>query len=156
MADSSSPESRSYRHRKCGTETTVSGQSFETVSNPMSSMERTFCNACNAMFGITEYEWTDTGETIADYYARYSKNATPLQRFLTSKRFMVLIIVTIALPGAGVAYWLTANNNGLARFLGVIGGLVVGAFIGMMIFVEVFAKPITRKVCGVSDTRNLK
>ena len=156
MTDSLAPDSRNYRHRKCGTETTVSGQSFETVSNPMSSMEQTFCTACNAMFGITEYEWCDSGETIADYYKRHSKNATPIQRFLTSKKFMVLTILLIALPASGGAYWLMANNNWLARVLGVAGGLVIGAFIGMMIFVEVFAKPITRKVCGVADTRTLK
>lgn len=156
MADNTAPESRSYRHRKCGTETSVGGQSFETVSNPMSSMEQTFCTACNSMFGIAEVEWADTGETIADYYARHSKSATPLQRFLVSKKFMVLIIAILAFSAAGGAYWLLANNNLLAKILGIVGGLVVGAFIGMMIFVEVIAKPITRKVCGVSDTRSLK
>jgi len=36
---------------------------------------------------------------------------------------------------------------------GLIGGLVIGAFIGMMILGELFDKPITRNVCGVSDTR---
>ena len=108
------------------------------------------------MFGITEYEWIDTGETISDYYARHSKSATPLQRFLSSKKFMVLTISLIALPAAIGAYWPMGNGNWLARIFGVIGGFVIGAFIGMMIFVEVFAKPITRKVCGVSDTRNLK
>ena len=35
MAENPLPESRAYRHTKCGTETTVSGQSFETVSNPI-------------------------------------------------------------------------------------------------------------------------
>lgn len=156
MADSSIPESRVYRHRKCGNETTVDGQSFETVSDPMSSMERTFCSSCNALFGISEYEWSDTGETISDYYARHSKGATSSQRFLTSKKFMVLTILFIAVPAAAGVYVLLANNNLLARLLGVVGGLVVGAFIGMMVFVEVFAKPITRKVCGVADTRSLK
>ncbi len=156
MAENQTQESRAYRHRKCGTETTVSGQSFETVSNPMSSMERTFCTSCNSMFGIDEYEWADTGETIADYYDRHSKNATSLQRFLSSKKFMVTLILIIALPAAIGAFVLMANNNGIARVLGSIGGLVVGAFIGMILFVEAFAKPITRKVCGVTDTRVLK
>ncbi len=32
MAESVPPESRTYRHRKCGTETVVSGQQFEMVS----------------------------------------------------------------------------------------------------------------------------
>lgn len=156
MAESVAPESRSYRHRKCGTETVVSGQPFETVSNPMSSMQQTFCSECNAMFGITEYEWSDTGETIAEYYARHSKTATSTQRFLTSKRFMILVIAMIAMPAAIGAYLLLADNIVLARVFAVIGGLIVGAFIGMMIFVELFDKPISRKVCGVSDTRMLK
>ena len=156
MAESVAPESRAYRHRKCGTETVVSGQPFETVSNPMSSMQQTFCSECNAMFGITEYEWSDTGETIAEYYARHSKTATSTQRFLTSKRFMVLVIAMIAMPAAIGAYLLLADNIVLARVFGVIGGLIVGAFIGMMIFVELFDKPISRKVCGVSDTRMLR
>lgn len=156
MTDEPVPESRVYRHRQCGEETTVGDQSFETVSNPMSSMERTFCSSCQAMFEISEFEWSDTGETIADYYARHSKNATPSQRFLTSKKFMLLIILLIAVPAAGGAFVLLANSGMLARLLGAFGGLLVGAFIGMMIFVEAFAKPITKKVCGVTDTRSLK
>lgn len=156
MEETSHPESRSYRHRKCGSETTVSGQPFETVSNPMSSMEQTFCSECNAMFKIDEIEWSDTGETIADYYTRHSKNASPNQRFLTSKKFMVLLIAIIALPAAVAAFLLIPNPNVVVRLFGAIGGLVVGAFIGMMIFIEAIAKPITRNVCGVSDTRNLK
>ncbi len=156
MAGDVLPESRAYRHRGCGTETVVSGQPFETVSNPMSSMTRTFCSGCNAMFGISEYEWSDTGETIADYYARHSKNATSLQRFLTSKRFMLLVIAMMTVPAAIGAFFLLANSSPLVRVFGVIGSLVIGAFIGMVIFVELFDKPISRKVCGVSDTRLLR
>jgi hypothetical protein len=108
------------------------------------------------MFGIEEYEWADTGETISDYYARHSKNATSSQRFLVSKKFMMMLILTAALSAAIGVFLLMANNNGLARLFGTFGGLVLGAFVGMMLFVEVFAKPITRKVCGVPDTRVLK
>ncbi len=107
------------------------------------------------MFGIAEYEWSDTGETIAEYYARHTANATSTQRFLTSKTFMLLLIGVIALSAAIGGYLLLADSNVLARVFGVIGGLVIGAFIGMMIFVEVFDKPISRKVCGVTDTRTL-
>ncbi|MBL8817226.1 MAG: hypothetical protein JNL58_14460 [Planctomyces sp.] len=156
MAGDVPPESRAYRHRGCGTETVVSGQPFATVSNPMSSMTRTFCSGCSAMFEITEYEWSDTGETIAEYYARHSKNATSRQRFLTSKKFMILVIAMMAAPAAIGASFLLANSSPLARVFGIIGGLVIGAFIGMVIFVELFDKPISRKVCGVSDTRLLK
>jgi membrane associated rhomboid family serine protease len=108
------------------------------------------------MFGINEYEWADTGETIADYYVRHSKNATPRQRFLCSKKFMMMLILMVALAAAIGAFLMMANNNGVARILASLGGIVVGAFIGMMLFVEAIAKPITRKVCGVADTRVLK
>ncbi len=108
------------------------------------------------MFGITEYEWSDTGETIADYYARHSKNATSTQRFLTSKKFMLLVIAMMTVPAAIGAFFLLANSSPLVRVFGVIGGLVISAFIGMVIFVELFDKPISRKVCGVTDTRLLR
>lgn len=156
MTESTPPQSRTYRHRKCGAETVVSGQPFETVSNPMSSMTQTFCSECGAMFGITEFEWIDTGETIADYYARHSKNATSTQRFLTSKKFMILVIALLGLSASVGGYLLLSDNNMLARIFGFIGGLAVGAFLGMMIFIELFDKPISRKVCGVKDTRLLR
>lgn len=155
MTENSVPQSRDYRHRQCGNETTVADQSFETVSNPMSSMEQTFCSSCSAMFGIDEFEWVDTGETIAAYYARHSANATPMQRFLTSKKFMLLIIAVFAFLAAGGAFFLLANSAAMVKILGMLGGFVVGAFIGMMTFIEGIANPITKKVCGVSDTRTL-
>ena len=122
----------------------------------MSSMTQTFCSGCNAMFNITEYEWSDTGETIAEYYARHSKTATSLQRLLTSKKFMVLLIALFALLTAIGGYCLLLDNSVLARVFGIVGGLVIGAFIGMSIFVELVDKPISRKVCGVLDTRLLR
>lgn len=155
MNDQSIPESRTYRHTQCGEETTVGGQSFEVVSNPMSSMERTMCSNCGAMFPISEFEWSDTGETIADYYARHTKNATDRQRFLCSKKFMVGVIMLSALVTAGAISVLVADNNMLARVICLVGGLMIGAMMGMAIFVSGFANPIKRKVCGVSDTRVL-
>ena len=81
-------------HRiQCGNDTVVSGDAFEVVSNPMSSMEQTQCSSCGAMFPISDFEWSDTGEKLSDYYARHTQNATELQRFLCSKKFMVAVIV---------------------------------------------------------------
>ncbi|GAA4454855.1 hypothetical protein [Novipirellula rosea] len=155
MVEQQIPESRTYRHTQCGNETTVSEQSFELVSNPMSSMEQTHCSSCNAMFPISEYEWSDTGETISGYYARHTKNATDRQRFLCSKKFMVGVILFSAIVTAGAISVLVADNNMLARIISLFGGLMIGAMIGMAIFVSGFANPIKRKVCGVSDTRML-
>ena len=156
MTEQQIPESRTYRHIKCGNETTVGEQSFEVFSNPMSSMEQTQCSSCNAMFPISEFEWSDTGETIADYYARHTEAATDRQRFLCSKKFMVGLILFSAIVTAGAISVLVANNNMLARIICLFGGLMIGAMIGMAIFVSGFANPIKRKVCGVSDTRMLK
>lgn len=79
MTEQDIPESRTYRHIQCGNVTNVEGQSFEIVSNPMSSMERTLCASCGKMFPITDFEWVETKETIADYYARHSATATNMQ-----------------------------------------------------------------------------
>lgn len=155
MSEQAIPESRAYRHVQCGNETVVGGQPFEVVSNPMSSMEQTQCSSCGAMFPISEFEWSDTGEKISDYYARYTENATDLQRFLCSKKFMVaLIAVCIVLTEIGI-YFLLADKEKTVLIFSLLGGLLVGAFIGMAAFVSGFADPIKRKVCGVSDTRSL-
>jgi hypothetical protein len=150
------PDSRAYRHSRCRQETLVSGQPFEVVSNPMSSMERTMCSTCGAMFPIAEFAWADTGETLSDYYARHTQNATPAQRFLCSKKFMVAVIVVCAIAVAIAVYAFVAPNDWLTRIIIVAGGLMIGAFIGMVIFVSGIANPITRKVCGVADTRMLR
>lgn len=150
------PTSRVYLHSQCGQPTVVAGQSFEVVSNPMSSMEITFCSDCGKMFPISEFSWIDTGESLSDYYARHTVSATPGQRFLCSKKVMVAIIVLSALTCAAAVYQLVAADDLVTRIVVVAGSLLIGAFIGMAIFVSGIADPIKRKVCGVSDTRLLR
>jgi hypothetical protein len=155
MPEQSIPESRTYRHVQCGNETLVSGQSFEVVSNPMSSMEQTMCSACGKMFPIADYEWCDTGENLADYYTRHTTSATDLQRFLCSKKFMVAVIAFFAVLAAAGSIYLVRNQVLLARVICAFGGLVIGAIVGGAVFLNIFEKPITRTVCGVRDTRLL-
>lgn len=155
MSEQPIPESRTYRHVKCGNETVVGGQPFEVVSNPMSSMEQTQCSACEAMFPISEFEWVDTKESIADYYTRHTSNATDTQRFLCSKKFMVGLIAAFALLTTMGIHFLVADSSLLTRAICILGGLMIGAMIGMAVFVSGFADPIKRKVCGVADTRLL-
>ena len=88
------PESRTYRHQKCGAETVISGEAYAALSDPLSDMSR---NSCNEFFPLADHEWSDTGETITDYYARHSARATGLERFLCSRRFLVISAV-IAFP----------------------------------------------------------
>ena len=156
MTEQTIPESRSYRHVHCGNETLVSGQAFEVVSNPMSSMERTQCSSCGAMFPISDFEWSDSGEKISDYYARHTQSATELQRFLCSKKVMVaLILLSITLTDVGI-YFLMAGGDKFVLAFCLVGGAMIGAIIGMSIFLSGLANPIKRKVCGVSDTRSLR
>jgi hypothetical protein len=156
MTEQPVPESRAYRHVKCGEETVVGGQPFEVVSNPMSSMEQTQCASCGAMFPITEFEWSDTGEKISDYYARHSQSASDLQRFLCSKKFMVaLILVCVVLTEIGI-WFLLRNGDRTVLIFCLVGGVMIGGIIGMAAFVSGFADPIKLRVCGVSDTRSLK
>jgi hypothetical protein len=148
------PESRAYRHVQCGQETVISGQPFEVASNPLSDMTRTWCTTCNAFFPVTDYAWSDTGEKISDYYARHSARATALDRFLCSKRFMMICAATGFLLGAIGGYVLFRNQAVLIQVLMVpfIGGL--GVFAACALYLAL-GKPIVKRVCGVSDTRVL-
>lgn len=120
----------------------------------MSDMTRTWCSQCNAFFPITDYEWSDTGEKISDYYARHGAKATNLQRFLCSKKFMIICAVTGLLIGAIGGYVLFRDQNVMAKVLMIpfLGG--IGVFVACAIYLQI-GKPITKKVCGVSDTRVL-
>jgi hypothetical protein len=154
MTEPTIPESRVYRHAQCGTETVISGQAFEVASNPMSDMTRTWCNQCSAFFPITEYEWSDTGEKISDYYARHSARATGFERFLCSKKFMIVCAVAGLVLGAVAGYFLVRNQALLLQIVMIpfLGGL--GVFGACAIYLAL-GKPITKRVCGVSDTRQL-
>lgn len=154
MTTSAIPESRVYRHLQCGTDTVISGQSFEVASNPLSDMTRTWCNNCNAFFPVSDYQWSDTGEKISDYYSRHSADATQLQRFLCSKKFMLICALTGFILGGVGGYFLCRDQKLWLQILMVpfIGG--IGVFIACAIFITL-GKSITRRVCGVSDTRVL-
>ncbi len=65
MSDSNMPESRSYRHVKCDGVTTVSDQSFEVLSNPMSSVTRTWCSATDS----EDYEESEGGSSCIYVWA---------------------------------------------------------------------------------------
>lgn len=156
MSDVTVPESRNYRHVKCNTETTISGQPFEVMSNPMSDMERTWCVQCNSFFPLGEYEWADTGENVTAYYARLTTKATPMQRFLVSKKCM-LICGSIGIVLGAIGGFILFRNDAL--WLKIVmpifcGGL--GGFGGLAFYISALCNPITRNVCGVSDTRTLK
>jgi len=155
MTENVVPESRTYRHFACKTETTISGQPFSVMSNPLSDMARTWCSQCGAHFPLSEYEWSDTNEKVTDYYARHSAKATPLQVFLCSRRCMILLAATGFLLGAIGGYFLFRNNALWLQILMPIACGGFGAFGGLAVYISALCGPITQKVCGVSDTRTL-
>jgi hypothetical protein len=156
MSDQPIPESRTYRHTQCGNETEIGGDAFEVASNPLSTMETTQCSTCGAQFPIADFAWVDTDESIADSYARHSEGATDMQRFLCSKRLMFSMIAIRAVLVAIGFFVLVRDEEGIVKALCTGTGLVVGAVAGGALFEKVLEKPITRKVCGVKDTRLLK
>lgn len=150
------PESRLYRHHKCGKETVVSGQAFAALSDPLSDMSRTWCNTCYAFFPLAEYEWSDSGEKITDYYIRHGARATRLERFLCSRMFLTISLVFGLIAGAIAGYMQFRDKGGLLMivmtvFVGGVGVIVFGSLKEFFL-----AKLILRRVCGVSDTRLLK
>lgn len=148
------PESRAYRHLQCGTETVVSGQAFEVASDPLSDMTRTWCTQCNAFFPISDYQWSDTGERISDYYSRHGARATRLERFLCSKCFMVFCAIAGFILGAIGGYLLFRDDGVWLQIFMVpfVGGL--GVFVACAMYVQL-GKLISWRVCGVRDTRTL-
>ena len=156
MANELVPESRVYRHIKCGAETVVSDEAFSVVSNPLADMTRTWCTPCNAFFPVSEYEWADTGEKIVDYYSRHSTKATAVDRFLCSKTFLLVSVVLFALAGIAAGYFITRNGGWGQRLL--VSGILafIGVFAAAALNVSVISKAIVKRVCGVADTRTLK
>lgn len=156
MTQESIPESRVYRHRICDSETVISGQSFEVASNPLAEMTRTWCNHCNSFFPVSDFEWADTGEQIALYYARHSARASNLERFLCSKTFLVASAVIGFLLGAAGGGYLFRNEALWLKIPMMLFVGFIGVFIAAAMNVSVIARIIVRRVCGVGDTRLLK
>jgi hypothetical protein len=155
MSVSEIPQSRVYRHTKCGGDTVVGENAFQNMSNPLADMTRTWCVHCNGYFPVAEYQWSDTNESLPDYYARHSVKATPLQRFLCSRKMMLILGGTGLVLGAIGGYLLVRNGNFGQKALMVPFGGFGGLFVGCAIYVSVLCEPITRRVCGVKDTRTL-
>lgn len=156
MSEETIPESRDYRHIKCGTITTISGQPFEVMSNPLSDMSRTWCSGCSSMFTLDEYEWADSGESIPAYYSRHSSKATSFQKFLCSRMNMLVMGGLGLLLGAIGGFLITRNGAIGAKIIVALVGGGIGGFAGLAIYVSVICNLVTKSVCGVADTRTLK
>ncbi|MDB5341843.1 MAG: hypothetical protein JWP89_220 [Schlesneria sp.] len=149
------PKSRVYVHDKCQAPTVVGDDAFEAMSDPMAAMIRTWCCTCNGFYPVAQYAWADTGEKLTDYYARHSANASQMDRFLCSRKFLLICAATGLLVGLAIAL-IGFRKNGNPPTLAVTASFGVG---GLILFGAVkelwLGKMISRRVCGVRDPRML-
>ena len=149
-------ESRDYKHLKCKTQTEISGPEFRALSDPMASMKETFCDECDGHFPINEFAWSDTNEKITDYYDRHTSKASEADRFLCSTPGLAILAAGGFCVGVVFGGIICMLIGGMAGFIiALILGLV-GAVVGVVVRETVITPKILQKVCGVSDTRNLK
>jgi hypothetical protein len=156
MSQEEIPEMRIYRHHRCNEETFVDGIHYMGLSDPLSGAKTTWCAYCEEFFPLSEYVWTDTGETIAAYYARHGAKASDMDRFLCSRNFWIIIASVGLLVGAAAGYVLARHQ----AFLVMIVAIVVAGFVGVVVATAIKAfvihASILRRVCGVEDTRLLE
>jgi len=131
---------------------------FVDLSDPLSATTHTWCNPCNNFFPLSEFEWTDTGEKISDYYERHSSKASSMERLLYGNKFLRVVMVA-AFIGCGVLAFVALSNMNMGRVTALVGaivGAIVGAGLTGAVIVYGLQSFIMRRVCGVSDTRLLQ
>jgi hypothetical protein len=150
------PESREYKHQTCKTSTEISGPKFHALSDPLAGMKTTYCGQCDAIFSLNEFVWTDTGESIPDYYERHRRKASENELMLCSNTGLVTLGAIGLLIGfmIGTAICLTIGGW-VGVFIAAFMALV-GAVGGVIARETVVAPKIIQRVCGVNDTRQLE
>lgn len=58
------PVRRSYRHKKCGSITTMGRALAETYARNPKFYDGTFCVTCRQHFPVAEFVWYDDGTTV--------------------------------------------------------------------------------------------
>ena len=156
MNDAEIPEARVYTHHDCSTETIVGGEAFQAISDPLSDMQRTWCESCMDYFPLSEFAWSDTGEKITDYYARHAAGASGLQRFLCSRVFLLISVAFGLLVGVVIAVIGFRDERWTILLLMIFTFAVIGVVLFGSLKEFVLGPFIVRRVCGVSDTRMLR
>lgn len=134
------PDGRTYVHKRCETETHVSGGDFDHICDPFWPCTGTYCCGCADFVALDEVRGEDTGERISTYRSRL-RGMTPIGIKLW--RFGLGLLPGL-LPGAILGYLvaIVAHNvpeRGLAfTFIGAgvsgLGVYVIGIFILNLIF----------------------
>ncbi len=157
-------KSRNYVHGECGMVTQLDGPEFQSVANPLAEMETTCCSHCEEHFDLSEFYWEDSGETIADYYARHRKNIPDEVLERTSHAQVVRYAVRGAVIGGVIAIAIGIGIGVLTSILwGIVGGIVVaiiaiplGAILQFQQFEKKIVQPLLEKHLGVKDVGELR
>lgn len=127
---------RDYTHSKCGSETTVTEDNLTAICNPLCFVEATFCANCKDMDALSEFTWSDTGETLVDFRERMT---TLVPRFWW-KFYEISYLIQFGigiLVGACFAYF--ASTIGW-KIGGAIGGFLLG-FVVVTVLVSRLIRP---------------
>ena len=149
------PTSRDYVHAACEMSTEISESDFEAIADPFCPSSHTMCAECDESFPMEEFAWSDTGERIVDYYARYRAKVGTMGRLLGS-RGTGIVFATIGIVGGGGLGIVAAQSIGWIG--GVLVGLVCAAICGAagLLLWDAALKPsIARAAFGVDDCRSL-
>lgn len=123
------PEHRSYIHTQCGQVTTVDGDDYLGLCDPMQLWlgllpQRTMCVHCRKTGPLNEFVWEETKETLASYRSRLRKTIPMVVRWAV---YVLRFSLLVFLPCAG--FWLGRSVSGTVL---AIVGAIVGLFAGML------------------------
>ena len=151
------PESRPYTHDRCEQMTEVSGEAFTSLASPLTGLEQTYCNACKSMFPIAEFRWTDSNETLPNYYQRHGDKATKFDRFIASRRSIIAgLVVAVAIGIFAFAFFFFVRGDGFVTAIGCgIGSATLSLIPIAAILFSVLTPMVHKRACGVSDPREL-
>jgi hypothetical protein len=127
------------------------------MSDPLAGMKTTYCVACGDQFAVDEYAWSDTNESIADYYLRHQAGVRPSDLFWCGNGGLLLLVL-IGLSG-GAVFGLIVGMLVASWIIGlIIAGVLAmaGMVVAIVIRESMIAPKIRRRVCGVEDTRTLR
>ncbi|MFK8112197.1 MAG: phage holin family protein [Rubripirellula sp.] len=150
------PESRTYTHQTCRTQTEISGPEFAALADPLAAMEFTYCSACDGHYSLEDFEWSDTRESIPDYYKRHGKKATEMDRFFCSNPGLAFLGGAGFFLGIMLGAFVYLMVGGFVTIIVAVVLGIAGAIAGVVLREAVIGPQIIQRVCGVTDPRSLK
>lgn len=149
------PDSRSYRHLKCGKVTIVSEGDYKVLANPLTACQETVCAACEEAFPIQEFEWADTGENIVDYHVRHKAKLSPSTVTICSANLGCAVLLLGIIAGLAVGI-VSGRSLGLGWGIGIgVVAVLVALYAAVVIWDSFTSGRLTREL-GVPDVRCLK